>query len=351
METLAQVAHGGADAWLDHIVTSVAGSADVIRVDRAELWELLDNLPVAILISTDRECSRMIGNRVAQTLLRMPMGSNLSQSAPPQETPDFEVWSDGNPVRPEDLPMQRAARTGCRVSRSECEIRFKDGARIFIAGHCIPLENEVGEVCGSLGAFIDVTQERTSQENTALVAREMAHRVKNTVALIQALAHGTIRHHLDPADYEVFDQRLVNLAQAQDLIDGSRESTLCLNEILARVFRSVAPDKLSRVEVLGPAIEIGGDLALSLSMVFHEFATNACKYGALKNGGTVTVSWSTEDGLVSMNWREDGRSVAKPITPGFGSELVERIFRGLPRGQIDRTYNRTGLEASLRFAS
>lgn len=100
------------DGWLENVVANVINKADVVCIERSELWSLLDNLPVAILISTDCECTRIVGNIAAGALLGSPLGSNLSQSAPEAERPAFKVYSDGQELAPDDLPMQRSAATG-----------------------------------------------------------------------------------------------------------------------------------------------------------------------------------------------------------------------------------------------
>jgi two-component sensor histidine kinase len=351
METLTEGARRCPDRWLGRIAETISARADLISVDRSDLWALLDSLPVALLISADRTCSRMIGNEAARALLRAAVGSNLSQTAPEKESPPFQVFANGRRVPPDDLPMQRAARTGQPVSRSECEIRFADGSHVFISGHCIPLHDEAGQICGSLGAFIDVTEEHTAHENASLIASEMAHRVKNTVSLVQALAHGTIRRKLDPADYDVFNQRLINLAQAQDLVGKSRQGALSLQHLLKTTIGTVAQDNMSRVELAGPAVQIDADLALSLTMIFHELTTNARKYGALSKDGLLQVTWCTRGPIVEVIWREQNGSAITSGEPGFGSELIDRLFRTLPMGKFTRTYGPCGLTTSIQFAT
>ncbi len=203
MQRLAQEAkRRGVERFLESIVAGVLKASNTLQVDRVELWELLDNLPVAILISTDRACTTIVGNKAAQAMLKVPHGLNLSQSAPPGELPSFRVYSDGKLIDPDDLPMQRAARLGQRIERSECEIRFDNGESLFIAGHCIPVQDEDGAVCGSLGAFVDVTDKQARHDKAELMAREMAHRVKNTVSLIQSMAHNTIKKSMDRAEFD-----------------------------------------------------------------------------------------------------------------------------------------------------
>jgi two-component sensor histidine kinase len=280
--------------------------------------------------------------------LNAPLGSNLSQSAPPDEKPAFQVFSDGELMHPDDLPMQRAASTGRRVGRSECEIRFADGRRMFIAGHCIPITNDLGEVCGSIGAFVDVTERHVRHERDGLIAREMSHRVKNTVSLIQAMAHSTISNKLEAADYEAFEQRLIALAKAQDLIAETKTANVTLDELIRSSISLVAEAQMGRVQISGPEVWVRADLVQQLSMVFHELTTNACKYGALGNQGRLTVKWSSRDSTVSLEWRET--CVAAPTTrSGFGSALIKSILRNQAKGELVRKFADGELLIRLSF--
>jgi PAS domain S-box-containing protein len=143
-----------------------------LALDPTQFQALLDTLPVAVLFSLDRECHQMDGNAAARVLLRALPGQNLSRSANPRELPPFTVFVDGAPVAPDDLPMQKAARTGRPVPRSECEVRFPDGSHIFLEGHSVPLLDKAGAVCGSIGAFVDISAvKRLESENRALTAQ------------------------------------------------------------------------------------------------------------------------------------------------------------------------------------
>lgn len=343
------------DEWLKGIVTGVLRTSDTVRIDRQDLWILLDSLPVAILISTDRECSRIIGNLAAQAMLQVPLGSNVSQSAPANELPGFKVYSGDDLVAAEDLPMQRAALTGQPVGRSECEIRFDSGTSIYIAGHCIPILSEIGEVCGSIGAFIDVTEQRVSSRRSAVIAREMSHRVKNSVSIIQALAHGTIRKRLDPEDYAAFEQRLVAIAHAQDLVGEDFAVGADLSKLIERAVTGVVQRDMYRVSWQGPPLEIDPDTAVSLSMVLHELATNACKYGALRHDeGSVSIAWSVslagKRERVTLFWKEAGALLgAHQPKPGFGTRLIRNVVRALADGSVTSEYLPDGLSIAFTF--
>ncbi len=140
------------------------------RARRQELEALMDAIPVAILISRDADNCRVTANRTAEELLRLPHGKNPSQSAPDGERPDFQVWSDGHRVAPEELPMQRATATGQAVSAAEIEIVFPDGERKSLLSSAYPLFDESGVVRGCICAEVDITVRKRRELNVAFLA-------------------------------------------------------------------------------------------------------------------------------------------------------------------------------------
>lgn len=141
--------------------------AEEARNPAEEFQALLDALPAVILISREPSAAHMVGNRFASEVLRMPTGSNLSQSAPQGERPRFRVFKGGVESTPEALPMQRAAATGCAVYDQECELAFDDGSTRTILGSAVPLVGPGGILRGAVGAFLDVTARRAAEKALA----------------------------------------------------------------------------------------------------------------------------------------------------------------------------------------
>src|SRR5690606_22125427 len=118
----------------------------------------------------------------------MPADANLSLSAPPAELPThFEVYVDDQCLAPEDLPVQKAAR-GEVVESFEEEVRFEDGTSAFLFGNATPLRDARGEPCGSVAAFVDITDRKKAEEQRDLLIAELNHRVKNTLATVLSIA-------------------------------------------------------------------------------------------------------------------------------------------------------------------
>lgn len=134
------------------------------KVHADDMMAIFDAVPAAVFFSHDRKCERVTSNRAAYELLRMPYGSNLSKSAPPEERPDFRVFENGQEVPAEELPLQEAAITGKPVRNKELEIRFADGSSTYEFGHAVPLFDEDGNVRGAVGAFLDITDRKVIEE-------------------------------------------------------------------------------------------------------------------------------------------------------------------------------------------
>lgn len=343
------------DRVLQHVVTGLIGEGGSVNFDRDELWILLDALPVAVLVSTDRECTRIWGNAAARQLYKLPPGQNFSRSSPEDELPPFEIFANGAPVRAQDLPLQKAASTGEPVAQSECEIRFEDGRRIFIAGHSIPVRNHLGEVCGSIGAFLDLTPQHRELQLSQLVAQEMSHRVRNTIGVIQAISRRMLRPLLPEQAYEAYEERLTLLAERQDLLSSSDGALLRLGQVVDAALADIFGLSHDRIRFSGPDLEIPAGCALPLSMILHELATNAVKYGALSQpGGTVAVAWSCvasePTSTIRLTWVESGGPrVEPPSDEGFGAKMVAAAAASLPGGRVETSYAAAGVAVSVSF--
>jgi two-component sensor histidine kinase len=182
-----------------------------------------------------------------------------------------------------------------------------------------------------------------------LLIDELNHRVKNTLAILQSIATQTFRS-ASRAEREKFEGRLGALAEAHNLLSQEKWQGSELQDVIARVLKPYLLNNPERVRMFGPKVPLSPRLAVVLSMIVHEIATNAAKYGALSNDtGTVTLDWEIleeSDGRkLRMIWTEaGGPHVSAPVQRGFGSRLIERSARDqlggeatvdfLPRGVV-----------------
>ena len=215
----------------------------------------------------------------------------------------------------------------------------------------MPLFDASGAVIGAVGIFLDITERRHQEERIKLLLREVNHRAKNMLALVQAIARQTAV--ASPNDFlERFPERIQALATSQDLLVHAEWKGVELEEIV-RVQLAHFRDLIgSRIELKGPSLLISASAAQTLGMTIHELATNAGKYGALSNTeGRVAVHWGLErdGGAFTISWREqDGPPVAPPSRNGFGSKVIGRLAESSLNGRVDLEFLRTGLSWRLR---
>ncbi|MBI3416865.1 MAG: PAS domain-containing protein [Verrucomicrobia bacterium] len=140
-----------------------------------ELQAVLDVLPVGIGIAQDSECRDIRPNHVFARMLELKIDANASMSAPPGEAPTtFRVQIGGREVAPEELPMQVAAAHGVTVRDVEEDIFFQDGRRLHLLGYATPLRDESNRVCGSVGAFIDITERKEAEKRLDAALKELS---------------------------------------------------------------------------------------------------------------------------------------------------------------------------------
>jgi two-component sensor histidine kinase len=162
-----------------------------------------------------------------------------------------------------------------------------------------------------------------------LLIEELNHRVKNTLAILQAIAVQTFRS-ASKAEREKFEGRLGALAEAHNLLSQEKWQGSELQDVIDRVLQPYLLNNPERVRMFGPHVPLSPRLAVVLSMILHEVATNAAKYGALSNDtGTVALDWEviTENAKARLRliWTEaGGPHVVAPVQRGFGSRLIER---------------------------
>jgi two-component sensor histidine kinase len=182
-----------------------------------------------------------------------------------------------------------------------------------------------------------------------LLIEELNHRVKNTLAILQSLATQTFRS-ASRAEREKFEGRLGALAEAHNLLSQEKWQGSDLQDLIVRVLQPYLLNNPERVRLFGPKVPLSPRLAVVLSMIVHEIATNATKYGALSNDtGTVALDWEIIDEgagrQLRLIWTEaGGPHVTAPVQRGFGSRLIERSARDqlggeatvdfLPRGVV-----------------
>lgn len=193
-----------------------------------------------------------------------------------------------------------------------------------------------------------------SDERQRLLIRELHHRVKNTLANVQAVLGATARSSSSvDSFYKTFSARVQSLARTHTFLTDDYWQTACLQDILTAELAHYDDDGGGRVRLNGPRVSLNADQAVPLGMAIHELATNSVKYGALSApAGVLDVEWSTQNDnggeRLSLAWREsNGPKVESPKRKGFGSMLFERVLAVQLGAEFDMDFRPEGLEITL----
>jgi two-component sensor histidine kinase len=221
-----------------------------------------------------------------------------------------------------------------------------------------PILGSDGEPSHLLSISRDITEEwrsaadlKEALERQALLSGELQHRIKNTLAMIGAIANQTMTGDSVAAAREAFAARLMTLSQAHDILTKTSWTHAPIKQVLNG---ALAPHRSGqgRFRISGPDLELQPKQALALALAVHELATNAVKYGALSGDGFVDIKWSKEvaNALPSFRftWTESGGPlVLQPASKGFGSRLIERMLENDFAGKVTTSYSPSGVICEL----
>lgn len=240
---------------------------------------------------------------------------------------------------------------GERIEHYETVRLAKDGRRLDISLTVSPIRDSAGRVIGASKVARDVTERKRAEETQQLLVDELNHRIKNTLATVQAIASQTLRRSKEPAEFvSSFNGRIQALARAHALLTGSSFQTADIEQLVRdQLLFGGEPDR--RIMWAGPPIMLSGQVALHLALVLHELGTNARKHGALSSPhGQVTARWEVRSNggpRLVFDWRESGGPKVKPpTTRGFGSILIEQSLQ-THGGIVSISYAESGLICTM----
>jgi two-component system CheB/CheR fusion protein len=231
-------------------------------------------------------------------------------------------------------------RRGERIGHYQTVRRRKDGSLVEISLTVSPVRNAEGRIIGASKIARDITELRRAQQQQKLLVHEMKHRIKNTLATVQAIASQTLQG-ATRADRQAFVARLQALAGAHDLLTNEDWQRAPLHDLVGRALGPFQETHRQRIMIEGPEdIWLDPHKSSLMTMALHELATNAAKYGALSNGhGQVHIAWTVAPGgrQLHLSWRErGGPRGAPPAHKGFGSALIQRaLARDFAGTQLD----------------
>lgn len=264
-------------------------------------------------------------------------------------------WLD--PIHPADrgdakqaFERALAAREGLRV---EYRLRRADGAYRWVIDDALPRFSADGAFLGHIGSVFDIDDRREAEERQALLAREVDHRARNALAVVQAVVRTT---QADTAeDYRTaIEGRIAALARAHGLLATGRWTGGDLHTLAHDEVAPYLDDGDDRAMLDGPPVKLAPDAVQPVAMILHELATNAAKHGALSvPAGRVHLTWHVDAaGDLHLEWRESGGPpvAGEPARRGFGSGMIQRAARQLG-GATQCDWNRGGAVCSIRVAA
>jgi two-component sensor histidine kinase len=251
---------------------------------------------------------------------------------------------DGSPFPPAECAIDRAFPENHQQEGDEVFVH-KDGSFYPVAFTASPIRDQAAKTVGTIVEVRDITKDRADEQARALLMREVDHRARNALMVVQSILQMT--KETDIARFrDAVMGRVEALARAQGSLADRQWHGAPLLEVLAGALQSVASSQQYRLE--GPDTMLRPEQVQPLSMIVHELATNARKYGALGTaGGRVRVVWRIERGVLSLVWQEmAGPPVVEPSKRGFGSRLMEDLA-GQLGGTFSTEWKANGVLATL----
>lgn len=269
----------------------------------------------------------------------------------------FDLIRDATP--PEDLSttlaqLGRAIDPTLRDRSSyEYRIRRPDGSICWALAHGEAVFEGEGENARAVryaGTIQDITERKAAERHQQILIAELNHRVKNMLAIVQAIAHQTFRN-VDRDAADSFYGRLAALAAAHSSLTRQNWEAGELGDIASAVLQPHQERDEQQIRVSGAPVRVPPQMAVNLAMALHELATNAAKYGALSRpAGRVDLSWSVthSEPVLHVRWRErGGPSVNEPAAEGFGTRMIRRVLASELGGKVTLSFDPDGLECSI----
>ncbi|HEX2762912.1 MAG TPA: HWE histidine kinase domain-containing protein [Allosphingosinicella sp.] len=261
-------------------------------------------------------------------------------------------WQEA--IHPEDVERSLDAwaasvATG-EVYDIEHRVRMREGGYRWARSRAWPRHGADGRICLWYGSTEDIHERKAAEEHQRLLINELNHRVKNTLASVQAIAFQTLKGDLPLADARArFEARLMALSGAHNLLTEENWGGAALDRVLEGATEHLGAP---RFDMAGPPLRLSPRAALAIAMAIHELGTNAAKYGALSvDAGRVRISWFLEGDRLRLVWEErGGPPVSPPSRQGFGSRLIERGLEMDLGGRASLHFEPAGLRCEIEGA-
>jgi PAS domain S-box-containing protein len=254
----------------------------------------------------------------------------------------------------EQLDLMRRAQGHDTVGPYDAKRVRKDGTVVDVSVSLAPVKAPDGRVISLSVAVHDISDRKEWETRQRLMTRELAHRIKNSFAVLQGILRSTLRTARGPHEFaEAFSGRLHSLAAAQDVLTDNNWKGAELGDLARRQLAAYVSPEDDRIDITGPNVNLPAEYAAPIGLIFNELATNAIKYGSLSvPTGSIQLYWRVEGARSSsfkifITWRErGGPSVASQGERGFGSTLIER---SLGDAKVENFFDPEGLTCKIEL--
>lgn len=313
-----------------------------LRSTANRLDVILSNTTMAVFLMDERQhCVFM--NRAAEKLTGYAFHETTGR---PLHDVIHHTYPDGSPFPLWECAIDRAFPERAGTQGEEVFVR-KDGSFYPVAFTASPIHDSGAKVIGTVIEARDISEQKRNEEVRQLLMNEVDHRARNILSIVQSLTRLTHADDLDSYK-DILAGRIGALARAQTSLASRRWEGGRLQDVIRDEIEALCPK--DTVDTQGPEVSLSPEQVQPLSMLLHELATNANKYGACSNGGgRVSVTWTLDQRQVRIQWRETGGPpVVPPTREGFGSSLKANVVRQLGGG-ITRAWEADGLVVDIHF--
>jgi PAS domain S-box-containing protein len=252
------------------------------------------------------------------------------------------------------IALKRKSLATGSPQNGEVAMRYDDGAPRWYDLHIEPLRDVTGYILGLTGTAVDVTKRKADEAHLRMLMRELTHRSKNLLAVIEAMARQTARHTNSIEGFVAqFDARIQALATSHDLLIKEGWHGVSLSELAELQLQPFVDYVDRQISIRGPAVLLKPDATHALGLALHELANNAKRFGAWSvPEGQVSVTWSCLPRPgghgIELKWVESGGpAVAAPVARRFGSMVIERNLECAIGGQVNLAFLVAGVQCDI----
>lgn len=313
-----------------------------LRNTARRLDSILSNTTMAVFLMDERQhCAFM--NKAAEKLTGYEFHETVGR---PLHDVIHHSYPDGSPYPLSECAIDRAFPQKASTQGEEVFVH-RDGSFYPVAFTASPIPDDAGKIVGTVIEARDISADKRNEEARKLLMHEVDHRARNVLSIVQSLTRLTRAQDLETYK-EVLAGRIGALARAQTSLASRRWEGGLLEDVVRDELEALCPK--NSVDTHGPEVGLSPEQVQPLSMLLHELATNANKYGSCsRDGGRIGVTWTVDERRVTIQWRETGGPpVVAPTREGFGSSLKANVVRQL-NGVISRSWEPTGLVVEVAF--